>query len=124
MSVDPPDPYSVSCPTCKARKKKLCVYLWPKDSYGEPRVRHRLDSPETVAKMDRAGTPTVRPHTERYAKARAKAKADALDAQEATRREADRPREAVLRAHADALREEHEQLIAWLRANARILMVA
>lgn len=122
MTDEKPDPFNVSCPTCKARKRKPCVYQWPKDGEGNPRVRHPSHDADVVALMDRAGKPTKRPHTERYTKARLQMRADRRQAEQAEQLESYRERDAVLRANADALRDEQEQLVAWLRANVGILV--
>jgi hypothetical protein len=116
-----PDPLSVSCPDCHARKGSPCVYMWPKDWDGSPRVRHEWLSAGVLAVMDRAGTPTVRPHGGRSKKARAKALAARLDAERAAPDAAYAARDAALRANADAVQAEHEALRGWLREHARIL---
>lgn len=118
------DPLSVCCNKCKAKKNKPCVYLWPKDGHGEPRVRHSWVSALVQAQMDRAGTPTKRPHTERVTKARWKYQKEAREAEERLRQAEHGPRDAVLRANAEALKQEQAELKAWLIKNARILINA
>jgi hypothetical protein len=118
------DPLTVSCPDCQARKGKGCTYLWPKDWDGSPRVRHDWLTPGILALMDRAGTPTKRPHNSRYQKAWAKEQADryhARTAERAARNAAGRDREAILRANADAVAAEQRALMAWLRQHAHVL---
>lgn len=117
-------PLSVSCPDCKARKGKPCVYIWPKDWDGSPKVRHSWTSVAVQAQMDKAGTPTKRPHNGRYHKIWLKeqvARKKARDAAYAAKNAAGRDRDAILRANAQAVSDEHAQLLDWLRKNARIL---
>lgn len=118
------DPLGVNCPDCHARKGSPCVYMWPRDWDGSPRIRHPGLSSATLAMMDRAGTPTKRPHNGRYAKADLREKAarrKAREAELAARNAPERDREAILRANAQAVADEQRQLIAWLRANASVL---
>jgi hypothetical protein len=102
----------VGCPDCHARKRQPCVYLEPRAPAGTSAYRHQAE---------RAGKPTKRPHRGRFQKA------DALirrrHYEEATARNALSPeRDAVLRAHAQAVAEEHRQLGAWLSQHAEIFV--
>lgn len=117
------DHLSVSCIKCGAKKNRPCVYLWPKDQYGVPRVRYAWVAAGMQALMDRAGTPTKKPHTERITKARWAYEKAAREAEETIRKAVHGPRDAVLRANAEALKREQEQLVAWLKGNARILII-
>lgn len=118
------DPMGVSCPDCHARKGKPCVYLWPKDGDGTPRVRHDWLKPGIQALMDRAGTPTKRPHNSRYHKAwlvEEVARRKAREAEYAARNAPGRDREEILRANARAILDEQHALVEWLRGNASVL---
>jgi len=114
-------PLDVSCPVCRARKGKPCVYLWPKDGDGNPRARRRWLSPGVLALMDRAGTPTKRPHNDRYRKALLTEKVAARRAREAEQAARLGPREEILRANARAVMDEQRVLVAWLREHAYVL---
>lgn len=118
-------PLDVSCPTCLARKGRGCVYIWPRDWDGSDRVRYSWTAPAVLAMMDRAGTPTKRPHTDRYGKARLKeylARRKAREAEYAAANALVDGREAILRANADAVLAEQRDLVAWLRENAGVLL--
>ena len=116
------DPLSVCCNKCKAKKNKPCVYLWPKDAHGEPRVRHSWVSELVQAQMDRAGTPTKRPHTERITKARWKYQKEAREAEERLRQSEHSSRDAVIQANAAAVKQEQAELVSWLSNHAQILI--
>lgn len=119
------EPLIVSCPACHARKGEGCTYLWPKDWDGSPRVRHDWLAPGILAQMDRAGTPTTRPHNVRYQKALAKERADrhrARLAEHAAANAPSRDREEILRANAQAVADEQRALIEWLRQHADVLI--
>lgn len=112
------DSLTVGCPDCHAKKGEPCVYLWPKDHWsGEPRVRERTRSAQVLEQMDRAGKPMKRSHNGRARKLwlkKAVAKRKAREAELLARSAPSREREEILRANADALAREHEQLRAWL----------
>lgn len=121
------DPLSVSCPDCLARKKQGCTYLWPKDSSGEVLVPRSWHGASVRARLERAGSPTKRPHNTRYNKAWLKeqvARRKARDAEYAEKVALGADREAVLRANAEAVLNEQSQLIAWLTQHATILIGA
>lgn len=121
------DALAVSCPDCLARKGAPCVYLWPKNWDGTPQVKYHYLSPNTLAKMEKAGTPMTRFHNGRLNKARLKqqvATRKAQDAEYAARNAAGDDREAILRANADAVIDEHRQLTEWLIQHAALLIGA
>ena len=109
------DALEVSCPECHARKRKPCVYIQPKAP------------PGTLAwhkQQARAGQPTKRPHNGRMQKAYFTERARELNArqEEYARSNAAGPtREAILRANAQAVADEHTQLKDWLRQHASVL---
>jgi hypothetical protein len=108
----------VSCPKCKVKKGQPCVYV----PIYVPALYAR--SRQTQERLARVGTPTKRPHNERRDKLR-KIENEAFWA--AVRNE----RQALLAeaehvyaaraAYAQGVRRETEELVAWLRLNARIL---
>lgn len=119
------NPLSVSCPDCEARKNNPCVYLWPKNWDGTPRTRDRwIKSPTVLEQMDRAGEPMKRFHNGRSRKAWLKeqvAKRKAREAAYAEKNAASRDRDAILKANAQAVQDEHQQLLSWLKEYATVL---
>jgi hypothetical protein len=107
------DALEVSCPECHVRKHKPCVYIQP----NVPRT------PSSEWMYLRAGQPTKKPHNGRAQKAWFTQRAAELDAQRAAYAEqnaASADREAILKANARAVTDEHNQLRAWLQQHARI----
>lgn len=118
------NPLTVSCPKCKAKKTRMCVYLWPKDVNGDPVNRRTWQAEGIIALMDRVGKPCKRAHGERFAKARLKLKVDELNEAERRMKESWDPRGEILKANAQGLMRETDDLISWLRRHAHILLNA
>lgn len=122
------DPFSVKCPDCGQRKNQPCVYLPPKNWDGTPLTEEqmrRTRSPQILKQVERMGQPTTKPHNGRIQKVywsrlaiEHKAKQQAW--MEANAVSSDRA--ATLAANGQAIKDEQEQLISWLREHGRVLM--
>lgn len=122
------DALLVKCPDCEQRKNKPCVYLPPKNWDGTPLTEEqmrRTKSPQVLQQIARMGQPTTKPHNGRIQKAYWKGKAEEQKARERAYAEANSvspDRAAILAANGQAIKDEQEQLISWLREHGRILI--
>lgn len=122
------DPLLVKCPDCEQRKNQPCVYLPPKNWDGTPLTEEQIrrsGSAQVLRQVERMGQPTTKPHNGRIQKAYWKGKLEESKARECAYAEANAvssDRAAILAANGQAVKDEQEQLISWLRAHGRILI--
>jgi hypothetical protein len=105
----------VDCPRCLRKAGDSCVYtpVIPPERYSY--------RPKVLERIALTGTPTKRPHNERFAAAEKKAVRRALAAREKARqaKPVPGPSDAVRAVRADVL-AEHEQMRDWLRRNSHL----
>lgn len=122
------DPLLVKCPDCGQRKNQSCVYLPPKNWDGTPLTEEQMQrtrAPQVLKQIARMGTPTTRAHNGRLYKAWLQHRVTASKAREAAYAEANAvspDRAAILVANGQAIKDEQEQLISWLREHGKVLM--
>ena len=121
------DALLVKCPDCEQRKNQPCIYLPPKNYDGTPLTEEqmrRTSSPQVLKQIARMGQPTTKPHNGRIQKAYWKRLSEEHREKEQAWMEANAvspDRAAILAANGQAVKDEQEQLISWLRAHGRIL---
>lgn len=122
------NPLSVKCPDCEQGKNLPCLYLPPKNWDGTPLTEEQMrrsTSAQVRRQVERMGQPTTKPHNGRIQKAYWKGKLEEKKAREAhwlSLNAASPDRVAILAANGQAIKDEQEQLISWLKQHGRILL--